>query len=46
LCRLFDRLTGYAHMNSTNLITRVAQWFFAAMATGVSLVVLQIAMLA
>jgi hypothetical protein len=33
-------------MNSTNLITRVAQWFFAAVATGVSLLVLQIAMLA
>jgi hypothetical protein len=33
-------------MNSTNLSTRVAQRFFAVAATGVSLLVLQFAMLA
>lgn len=33
-------------MNSTDLIARVAQGFFAVAATGVSLVVLQFAMLA
>jgi hypothetical protein len=33
-------------MNSTYLITRVAQGFFAVAATGASLLVLQVAMLA
>jgi len=36
----------YAHMNITNLITPVAQGFFAVAATGASLLVLQFAMLA
>jgi hypothetical protein len=36
----------YAHMNSTNLITRVAQGFLAVTATGVSVLLLQFAMVA
>jgi hypothetical protein len=36
----------YAHMNSTNWITRVAQGFFAVAATGLSLLILQLAMVA
>jgi hypothetical protein len=39
-------VNGYAHMNSTNLITRVAQGLLAVTATGVTVVVLQFAMLA
>jgi hypothetical protein len=36
----------YAHMNSTNLITRFAQGFLAVMASGILLLALQFAMLA
>jgi hypothetical protein len=36
----------YAHMNSTDLITRVVQGFFAAAAAGASFLILQFAMLA
>jgi hypothetical protein len=39
-------VNGYAHMNSTNLISRVAQGFLAVAATGASLLILQFAMLA
>jgi hypothetical protein len=36
----------YAYMNSKNLITRVAQGFLAVTATGVSVLLLQFAMVA
>jgi hypothetical protein len=39
-------VNGYAHMNSTNLITRVAQGLLAVTATGVSVLLLQFAMVA
>jgi hypothetical protein len=39
-------VNGYAHMNSTDLITRVAQGFLAITATGVSVLLLQFAMVA
>jgi hypothetical protein len=40
------RSLRYAHMNSTNLIARVAQGFLAVTATGVSVLLLQFAMVA
>jgi hypothetical protein len=43
---MFDQSTEYAHMNSTDLITRVAQGFFAVATTGATVVILQFAMLA
>ena len=44
---LFVRsVNEYAHMNSTNLITRVGQGLLAIAATGATLLALQIAMLA
>jgi len=39
-------VNGYAHMNSTNLMTRLAQGFLAVTATGVSVLLLQFAMVA
>jgi hypothetical protein len=39
-------INGYAHMNSTNLIARVAQGLLAVTATGVSVLILQFAMVA
>jgi hypothetical protein len=39
-------VNGYAHMNSTILITRVGQGFLAVVATGATVLALQIAMLA
>jgi len=39
-------INEYAHMNSTNLIARVAQGLLAVTATGVSVLILQFAMVA
>jgi hypothetical protein len=39
-------INGYAHMNGTNLIARVAQGLLAVTATGVSVLILQFAMVA